>query len=71
MDIFEHKSEKETEFLKELITDVHSNFKDHVMKYRKDKLTTDGVYLDRLLNADIFIGEEAKQIGLGINIIYF
>ena len=46
-----------------MIKDVHVNFKQHVLKYRKDRLTKDDVMLEKVFNADIFVGQDAKDIG--------
>lgn len=50
--------------MKDFIDKVHVNFKEHVLKHREGKLTKDPVELDRLFNADIVMGEEAKRLGL-------
>lgn len=63
LDLFQHKSEEEFEVLTKMIKDVHVNFKQHVLKYRKDKLTKDNVMLEKVFNADIFVGQDAKDIG--------
>jgi ClpP class serine protease len=63
LDLFQHKSEEEFEFMRSMIKDVHVNFKEHVMRYRKDKLTKDEVMLERIFNADIFVGQDAKDLG--------
>jgi serine protease SohB len=63
LDLFQHKSEEEFEVLRNMIKDVHVNFKQHVLKYRKDRLTKDDVMLEKVFNADIFVGQDAKDIG--------
>lgn len=63
LDLFQHKSEEEFEIFKKMIKDVHVNIKQHVLKYRKDRLTKDNVMLEKVFNADIFVGQDAKDIG--------
>jgi ClpP class serine protease len=50
-------------YLRSIINEVHINFKEHVMKYREHKISKEKDELNKILNADIFHGEEAKKFG--------
>ena len=48
--------------MREILDDTFKVFKDHVLSFRKDKIKED--CYDRVFNADVFLGDEAKNNGL-------
>ena len=50
LDMFSSKTEKDMECVNNILTLTHSNFKEHVLKYRSEKLTSNNKILERIFN---------------------
>ncbi len=55
-------SQQDMEFVNKIQEEIFSEFRDHVLKYRKHKLSPDST--DQVFSADVVTGIKAKQIGL-------
>ncbi len=55
-------TEEDREVIQEQMEDTFKNFKQHVLDCRKGKIKEENY--DKVLNADVFTGEEAKELGL-------
>ncbi len=63
-DLFHDKNDPiAKEHILKLIDEIHNNFMSHVLYNRKDKLTKNKEMLNKILNAEIFCGQEAKNLG--------
>ena len=47
-----------------MLSNCHENFKDHVLKFREKKLIKDETIRNEIFNANIYLGERSKEIGL-------
>jgi ClpP class serine protease len=63
-DIFRTKTEKELHYINEFANEIFHRFKDHVEANRKDKLSKNEVDMDKLFNANVYLSQEAKNVGL-------
>lgn len=61
LDAFTEKSDSDIVHLKHFMKDIDTSFKSHVLKYRK--LKCDEVKKEEVMNANIYLGQEAKDIG--------
>lgn len=53
---------KKIERMKQIQSEIFATFKSHILKHRGTKFSDDDH--EKLFNADVFLGEEAKSIGL-------
>jgi ClpP class serine protease len=49
--------------LRNIIKEVHVNFKEHVNKYRSEKLSKNDEELNKIFNAEVFNGNDALKLG--------
>ncbi len=64
MDAFYRKTDEDLNYTQETVKEIHELFKEHVIKHRGDKLTTDSDELDYIYNSNIFLGDESLRLGL-------
>ena len=63
LDMFSHKKQEDYAAIEKVTTNIRIAFQDHVIKYRKEKLTKNEEALDLIFNANVFLGDDAKKLG--------